>query len=796
MIMSWLRLSATLFVLLLALPVFAESGIFKYNEQKRLQDWAGALETIREELEKPAFTADEYLMSMNIVAISALGNYVYSTGVNSKALDAEALQYYESALRYAGDDMSQRVLAINVLALFYSKSGRNGQAVVYIRQALRHWRASGDKFQIIKGYNDLASTFGDQGEIELETYYRRKALEEAAGYYRIGSFPEHGSQQWVSYVDFLKAYADDMAAAGEESELERIWSIYRQVSDNYLQLRTLSYISMAEYFAISGNTKRARALLREGQRIWKGERAKFQSVAAKGDADIICTETRIELAAQRYDRAVDLFDECIKRFVALGIAPGPSIYRLRANALEATGALDKAIENYQRSISLLERVRSSYSVAERAATFNNPTFREPYWGLIRAFAKRGSLSGAPEDFFTALQATERIRARQFGELLSEAEAAQVTAAQLQALAENLPSDAVVLDYILMGRTIVVLAFTRGGRKISVIPYDRDAFNERARNIADLLADSSSSLPDLNRRLRETSDLLIRDMRPLLVGKRRVLLLQDGTMNLIPFGLFSADAKRYRPMIEDKVVQIVPSLRFLIRTSKQKAASSSSGLFAVGDPAYRSSFSAAGLSQEEMRQVSRGSSYLKYFQRLPGTRREVLSISGLFDSKNVKTLFGREATESAIKTANLYGFKYVHLATHGILGGEVPGIGEPALVFADEKDEDGLLKASEAAQLKLNADMTVLSACNTGSGKLVVGEGVLGMSRAFLLAGSRSVVVSLWSVSDAATAHLMTQLYRYRRAGRSGPEALRLAALDVRKVQSHPVFWAPFIFVGN
>ena len=771
------------------------SKIFKYNEQVRLQDWKGALDTIRQEIRNPALSTNTYLADINIVAIGALGNYLNFVKVNSTAIDDEARRYYAEALRRAGRDGTRRARATNALALFYSKSNRNGQAVIYFREALRFWRASGDRFQVIKGYHDLGTVFSDQGERALSLYYRRKALAEARTYYRIGTSPAPG-QQWVTYGDFLTGYADQISSSGAKAELERIWSTYRKVSDGYYQVKAIAYRKMAEYFAISGDTARARQLFNEGSRIWRGERARATSIATKVDTDYTCLEARIELAEERYRRAEQLYAACLKGFESLGLAMNSAGYARWAESQEAIGALDKAAQNFRRGITLLERARSSFSVAERAAIFSNPSFRVPYWGLIRAQAKRARGSGAPEDFFAAVQATERIRARQFGELLGEKESDRVTASRFRDFAARLPADTVVLDYILMDRTIVVLAFTRTRTEIALIRYDRRVFNQRARDIARRLGDPNSSVPEINRRLRRIGDILLGPVRPLLAGKRRVLLLQDGTMNLIPFGLFSESETGYRPMIEDKIIQVVPSLRFLVRTSERRAASGTRGLFAVGDPAYKGSYSAAGLSQEEMQQVSRGSAYLKYFARLPGTRKEVRGIGALFRGESVQTLFGPQATESAIKTAKLDGFRYLHLATHGILGGEVPGIGEPALVFADEKQEDGLLKASEASRLKLNADMTVLSACNTGTGQFVVGEGVLGMSRAFLLAGSRSVVVSLWAVSDEATARLMTRLYRYRREGRSGAEALRLAALDIRKRQPHPIFWAPFVMVGN
>jgi CHAT domain-containing protein len=131
------------------------------------------------------------------------------------------------------------------------------------------------------------------------------------------------------------------------------------------------------------------------------------------------------------------------------------------------------------------------------------------------------------------------------------------------------------------------------------------------------------------------------------------------------------------------------------------------------------------------------------------------------------------------------------------------VGEPALVLGRESGEDGFLTASEVGQLKLNASLAVLSACNTGSGEFVTGEGVMGMSRAFLAAGSRSVVVSLWPVASKQTERLMVEFYRQLRSGLPAAEALRAAKLgalnQARKAKSneaHPFYWAPFLLLGN
>ena len=162
---------------------------------------------------------------------------------------------------------------------------------------------------------------------------------------------------------------------------------------------------------------------------------------------------------------------------------------------------------------------------------------------------------------------------------------------------------------------------------------------------------------------------------------------------------------------------------------------------------------------------------------------------------------------------------------GFWATRVPGIGEPALVLGNETKEDGFLTASEVEELQLQANVTVLSACQTGAGDLVTGEGVLGLSRAFLVAGSKAVVVSLWSVASKETKQLMVSFYSHLQAGLDPAVALRKAKLDQNErgfkfvdrpdnnspkdsaspsstllqpinKWDHPYFWAGFILVGG
>ena len=170
-----------------------------------------------------------------------------------------------------------------------------------------------------------------------------------------------------------------------------------------------------------------------------------------------------------------------------------------------------------------------------------------------------------------------------------------------------------------------------------------------------------------------------------------------------------------------------------------------------------------------------------------------------DSPDIR--LGRAANERDVKALDLGAYRYLHFATHGVLAGDVPYLNQPALVLSQTADlggEDGFLTMSEVLKLPLRADMVVLSACQTALGREVTGEGVVGLTRAFLYAGSRAAVVSLWPVDDASTAVFMARFYEHVRGGLTPARALARAKLDLRADprHAHPFHWAPFVFFGG
>jgi CHAT domain-containing protein len=179
-------------------------------------------------------------------------------------------------------------------------------------------------------------------------------------------------------------------------------------------------------------------------------------------------------------------------------------------------------------------------------------------------------------------------------------------------------------------------------------------------------------------------------------------------------------------------------------------------------------------------------------RLPHTSKEVRDIAALFGADQ-RTYLRDRATEEAAKTGAFEGARIVHIASHGLLATHFQGL---VLTVNPDSKEDGLLLSSEIAELKLNADLVVLSACQTGNTHLRDDQPVAGLALALRTAGARRVVVSLWSVDDAATASLMLGFYKPLVKGTGYGEALALAKRELMKTHASPYFWAPFVLLGD
>jgi CHAT domain-containing protein len=274
------------------------------------------------------------------------------------------------------------------------------------------------------------------------------------------------------------------------------------------------------------------------------------------------------------------------------------------------------------------------------------------------------------------------------------------------------------------------------------------------------------------------------------------------LHLLPFEALQDSRGQY--LLKSHTISYVPSGTILDALRRgQRHEPSPKPLLAVGDVAYENQGGAGKRlpTPASVRgRIERGIADLSgvALSDLPQTREEVEEI-GKIVGPNAVILLAKDATETAFKKEPLDQFRVLHLAVHGFADTQYPE--RSALVLgADPKSgDDGLLQVREIIRLRLNAELTTLSACDTGVGKLQGQEGISNLVEAFLVAGSKSVVASLWSADDTSAGALMERFYKRLADGASTSSALRNAKLDLLTKygdQLSTFYWAAFIAVGE
>jgi CHAT domain-containing protein len=382
---------------------------------------------------------------------------------------------------------------------------------------------------------------------------------------------------------------------------------------------------------------------------------------------------------------------------------------------------------------------------------------------------------------------------------------------------------VVLAYSFLEHQVAVWRLRQGGDvRLFLTPVPRVRVREAIRALRNSLEPDEGRLSAFN--LRASSDLyewLLAEPLRQIPRESRIVVIPDNELGTIPFevlGRRSVD-RRVEFAGQQRSFMYAPSatvLTYQRAQGKVKDARESEGqMLAVGDPVYdeRDPRAKGGVSSgvdvADMRRASMRSysveRKLSAFDRLPWTAEEVRRATAALATRGraAELRMGYQASESEVKRHDLQKYRYIHFATHGILAGDVPYLQQPALVLTqvgDLEGEDGFLTLEEVLKLKLQADLTTLSACQTGLGEAVSGEGVVGLARAFLYAGSRSVLVSLWKVDDESTAMLMGRFYGYVGTGMPLADALARAKRELQAEPSgrwaHPFHWASFVLFGS
>ena len=374
---------------------------------------------------------------------------------------------------------------------------------------------------------------------------------------------------------------------------------------------------------------------------------------------------------------------------------------------------------------------------------------------------------------------------------------------LPAAQRMLDDDTVLLSYSLAQPQSFVFALTRTDFQVKRLPTET-TLRESVNKFLTAITDRNNPSPlEYRQQSIRLSQYLLQPISSMLAGKRRLVIVADGALQRLPFEALllpgtpaQGDLRKLPYLIRRFAISYAPSASVLAELQNEQRATAPRGFIAFGDPLYEQRAESAVAST-----LRAGGAERVNLQPLRHSREEINSIAKLFADNDRAVFFAEDASEENVKAPDrLSRYRMVHFATHGYVNEARPRFSglllSPARANGNQQLEDGLLSAYEVFNLKLQADLVVLSACETGLGKEVKGEGLMSLMRAFMYAGASSVVVSLWNVDDESASELMVRFYRNLKTGMNKGEALRQAQLETINDNGFPFFWAPFILVGK
>lgn len=412
------------------------------------------------------------------------------------------------------------------------------------------------------------------------------------------------------------------------------------------------------------------------------------------------------------------------------------------------------------------------------------------------------------------------------------------------LRKLLPTNAVAVSYFLVGDEVAALVANAAGSlhrvELGLVPRIGDAVEMLRRGQAEsrplqkVLADEqrrawrapngsfwllptsepppggSVEAVDTLEVSKYLSDRLLKPLATHLKDKSLWIISPDGPLAQVAFEALPFGAEGKRVVSRGEIVYTQSLSTYALGRALQQQYErlpSRQSLFAVGNPLY----SERPLNPQERRSARREASVRTaqqlpaldgVWEALPGTEREVKAVAALFPG-SAAVHSGEQATEQHLQSLNARGqlknYRYILMSVHGFLSADKPALSAIVLGLRTRTEEaDGYVTASEWPGYDLRSDLMVLSACDTGVGQIVTGEGVLGLPYALLVAGNVNTILTLWPIDDFATTEFVTSLFTRLKAGRSAAQALAETKREFihHKKYSHPRFWAPFILVGS
>ena len=636
-----------------------------------------------------------------------------------------------------------------------------------------------------QGHNDEALRLF-QRSMESAKSLNLADLEIAAGRGLAGVLTEkHDFPYALQVIEYSLELARRINAKTREVEL-----LWRAAQTHY---------AMQNYGESASLAQQALALARS-LRLWK---LTYLATAALGDA--YAADGKVELAITTLNEAINQVEELCEnatgrqqsRYSFFENKLGP--YHTLVKLLTRQGKNFEALLYAERAKGrlLLEAIRRNTADLQSALTpAEKVEIERLHDKVLTTYQRIQSVSGHDPtgDLNNQLDAArhefasfEKTLVAAHPELLLRTGPAQrLTQANLNHLVRG--DDLAYLEYVVMGDNIGLFILRRNeaipGHELKYIKLEikADELRRKVKEFHSVLAERQPGYDSLGRELYRS---LIGPADTELQNVSRLCIIPDEFLWMLPFQALTTLRGNY--FVQEYSLFYAPSLSVLNEmTLRGRQQSSKESLIAFGNPV-----------------IERDEKLKKDLHMLPEAAAEAATVAAVVRTRNKKVLVGNQAEEKAFKElAPLYAT--IHLATHGVLDNRDPFNSYLLLTRTDgDWQNDGLLQAREIIEMHLDADLAVLSACETGNGRISAGEGVIGMSWAFIVAGARSVVVSQWRVNSASTSQLMKNFYKALTRendpnSRNKSQALREASLRLLKDRRyrHPFYWAGFVLVST
>jgi CHAT domain-containing protein/Tfp pilus assembly protein PilF len=731
----------------------------------------------------------------------------------------QALDYYKQAFTLAQTlgDKNLQAAVLNNLGNTFQSLGAWEEAIQRFEQALALNRELGDGLNEAKTLNNLGVAREKLGQI-AEAYHRAEAA--------LAKARESGNQDLQATILTNLAYI----SLTENRPAEAL-----EFCEQALPLAQFSKEQQAATLSALGSARR-----RLGDRAGARE-ALHQALILSQERQDPNREAGItlELARLRRDegdlrgaadlaaRAIELIESIRGRVVdedlrALFLASKQSYYGFYIDILMELHRLDAQAGFAARAFEQSERARARGfldSLAEAMADAELLERERRLRGEINALDRhrqdllrdRASSAKMAEAARRLEEAVERYKK-------IESDLTRREPLSLEQLQKEVVGDALLLEYTLGDERSYLWAVTADSLTAFVLP-PRSEIEAAAQLFYERLTARNSVLEGelpVQRGLRiaqadeeavqaaaELSRIILLPVEPLL-GSRPLLVVSDGALQRVPFSAlpFPSSCVRGRapvPLIQRHGVVSLPSASVLkVLRDDVPTPTAQKTLAVLANPVFKfrgpKPPPSRVISEDRMPDLSR-------LRTLPFSKIEADAIASLLSADQVLKALGHDASVALATGGELARYRFVHFATHGIVNSQQPELSGLVLSRFDERGEevDGFLSLPEVYNLRLNADLVVLSACGTALGKEIRGEGLIGLTRGFMYAGTSRVLASLWSIDDQSTAKLMESFYRGLLVEkRSAPEALRHAQLEIarQKRWKSPYFWAGFSLQGE